>query len=417
MRKFSAVLSLLFFLAVSNCEKARFDNYKVFSVNVKNEEQVEVLQALEKMSSYDFWNGATKVGGVVDIMVPPHKFPEFEEIISRNNFEIDLKVSNVQELIDNEQPKVLARNDEFGWTQYHTLDEINAWLDLMIAQYSNVLTSVNAGNSYEGQPIRGVLLSYRAGNPAIFIESNTHAREWITSATATYILNEFLTSTDPNVRRIAESYDWYIFPNVNPDGFRYSHENNRMWRKTRSRHGVICLGTDPNRNWGYQWQDGSSPGASYDVCSETFAGPMPFSEPETKQLADFVMEHADRIKVYLSFHSYSQLLLYPWSYTQDAAEHYDHLHEIGMVTAERLRESYNTQYTVQSSFDLYISTGTSVDWAYGEAGIQIGYTYEFRDTGATGFILPAEQIIPNAVETLQSLIAMMDECERLGYMS
>lgn len=50
-----------------------------------------------------------------------------------------------------------------------------------------------------------------------------HAREWIAPATVTYILNELLTSSDPAVRDVAESYDWYIFPSVNPDGYEYTH--------------------------------------------------------------------------------------------------------------------------------------------------------------------------------------------------
>ncbi|XP_059616969.1 zinc carboxypeptidase-like [Phlebotomus argentipes] len=420
MGKFALVLALVVCIAtLSRGEKARFDHYKVITVAIENEEQLQVMRDLENTSSssYDFWIGPTKIGRPVDIMVPPHKVSEFEEIMSTYHFKTNLKVANVQELIDNEQPKFRPKADGFGWEQYHTLDEIYTWLDEQVAQYPNILTAIDAGTSYEGRLIKGVKLSYNVGNPAIFIESNTHAREWITSATATYVLNEFLTSSDPDIRRIAENYDWYIFTNVNPDGFYYSHVTNRMWRKTRSNQGLICKGVDPNRNWAHQWQDGRNPGASNDICSETFAGPEPFSEPETKQLADFVLEHLQNIKVYLSFHSYSQLLLYPWSYTQDPADNYDDLRQIGDVTGDRLRELFGTVYTVQSSWDLYVSTGTSVDWAYGDAGIKIGYTYEFRDRGTYGFILPAEQIIPNAIEVLESMIAMLDECERLGYMA
>ncbi|XP_055711146.1 zinc carboxypeptidase-like [Phlebotomus papatasi] len=420
MGKNGVVLTFICILAtIVSCEKARFDNYRVFTVGVESEDQINVLLDLERMSSsgYDFWTSPTKIGRSVDIMVPPHKSAEFEEVMTTYQFATTLKVENVQELIDNEQPKFRARDGEFGWTQYHTLEEIYAWLDLMLEQYSTVLTPITAGNSYEGQPIRGVLLSYREGNPAVFIESNTHAREWITSATATYILNEFLTSTDPDIRRIAQNYDWYIFPIYNPDGFRFTHENNRMWRKTRSRHGLICKGVDSNRNWGFTWQDGSGPGASNDVCSDTYAGPEVFSEPETRQIADFVLEHANHIKLYLSFHSYGQLLLYPWCYKSEPADNFDDLVRIGTATYDKLKEIHGTEYTVESAFDLYICTGSSIDWVYGEAGIKLGFTYEFRDTGRYGFILPADQIIPNAIEILQSIIAMLDESDSLGYMT
>lgn len=80
-----------------------------------------------------------------------------------------------------------------------------------------------------------------------------HAREWISGATSTYILNELLTSTDPAVRDIAENFDWYIFPVTNPDGYAYTHSNDRMWRKTRTPYTATCYGADPNRNWGHMW--------------------------------------------------------------------------------------------------------------------------------------------------------------------
>ncbi len=56
------------------------------------------------------------------------------------------------------------------------------------------------------------------------MESNIHAREWITSATATWFLNELLTSSDPDIVDLAQNIDWYIIPVFNVDGFHYSHE-------------------------------------------------------------------------------------------------------------------------------------------------------------------------------------------------
>lgn len=61
------------------------------------------------------------------------------------------------------------------------------------------------------------------GNPLIFIESTIHAREWITAATATYILNELTTSNDADIKELANHYDWVFVPVVNVDGYAYSH--------------------------------------------------------------------------------------------------------------------------------------------------------------------------------------------------
>ena len=47
---------------------------------------------------------------------------------------------------------------------------------------------------------------------------------------------------------------------------------------------------------------------------------------------------------------------------------------------------------------LYIASGSSADWARGEAGIPYTYSIELRDTGTYGFLLPPRQIIPTGEE-------------------
>lgn len=69
----------------------------------------------------------------------------------------------------------------------------------------------------------------------------------------------------------------------------------------------------------------SALGASKSACSSTYCGPAPESEKETKALADFIREHLSTIKAYLTIHSYSQLLLFPYSYTYSLPSDYEEL--------------------------------------------------------------------------------------------
>jgi murein tripeptide amidase MpaA len=108
------------------------------------------------------------------------------------------------------------------WGSYHTLEEIYTWLDEMVALHPE-MTSEVIGTSTEGRPIRVIKISKKTGNPGIFIETNIHAREWITSATVTWIIMEMFQSSDPEVIEILENYDWYIVPVLNVDGFEYTH--------------------------------------------------------------------------------------------------------------------------------------------------------------------------------------------------
>lgn len=56
-----------------------------------------------------------------------------------------------------------------------------------------------------------------------------------------------------------------------------------------------------------------------------------------------------------------------------------------------------------------------MDWVKGTYGKPVTYTYELRDTGRYGFLLPPTQIIPTGEETMDSLIAMFKEAKARGY--
>lgn len=215
-------------------------------------------------------------------MVAPHKLPEFYEKMAENGIPYQMHIDDVQKLIDETNPKTQTRSKSFDFISYHTLDNIYKKLDDLVKQYPDKVQTVVAGKTYEGREIKGVKVSFKANNPGIFIESGIHAREWISPATNMYILCQLLTSNNTDVRDLAESHDWYIFPSFNPDGYVYTHTTvkapfpnvtqsvinlsisficihffghfqNRLWRKTRKPYGSFCKGSDPNRNWGYRW--------------------------------------------------------------------------------------------------------------------------------------------------------------------
>lgn len=97
--------SILFFalVAVLSAKPQRFDNYKVFEIKVLNEDHVNILRSLERDATddYDFWNSPI-IGRSADIMVKPEKSDEFERMIKNYDMDIDVKISNLQELVQRE---------------------------------------------------------------------------------------------------------------------------------------------------------------------------------------------------------------------------------------------------------------------------------------------------------------------------
>lgn len=87
----------------------------------------------------------------------------------------------------------------------------------------------------------------------VLIDANINGREWVTGATATWIINELITNTTTYLD-VLQQIDIHIIPMVNPDAYEISHTEDRLWTKTRSiNDGSDCLGSDPNRNFAFMF--------------------------------------------------------------------------------------------------------------------------------------------------------------------
>lgn len=97
-------------------------------------------------------------------------------------------------------------------------------MDEMQRDHPERASIINIGQSFEGRPLRVMKVTSNESNPVVFVETNIHAREWITSSTSIWIIHEFLTSTDVQIRAIADSITWYFLVVTNPDGELFNHE-------------------------------------------------------------------------------------------------------------------------------------------------------------------------------------------------
>lgn len=171
-------LIVLLLLSLSAClalEKARYDNYKVVRVQITDVQQLNLLKEIERTdNSYNFWESPEGVGTYTDVVVPPHKFDEIDSLINKFGLKVETIIDNLQNVIDNE--KVGGRDDELNWDAYYPLENIYEWVAKVTKQHSKHVTMFEIGKSYENRPIVGLKISYKSGNPGIFVESNIHAR-------------------------------------------------------------------------------------------------------------------------------------------------------------------------------------------------------------------------------------------------
>nr|AAR16321.1 pancreatic carboxypeptidase A1 precursor copy 2 [Tetraodon nigroviridis] len=396
--------------------KDTFVGDKVLRIIPKNEAQLSLLKEMEEMPEMDIWRGVTGVGIPVDIRVPFHQLSSVKIHLQEHDIEHSTMIEDLQVLLDEEQQEMESsarfaqpRNtDSFDYANYHTLDEIYRFQDMLVAENPSLVSKIVIGQSYQGRALNVLKFSTGGTNrPAIWIDTGIHSREWVTQASGTWFAKKIVTDygRDPALTAILDKMDIFLEIVTNPDGFYYTHNSNRMWRKTRKPNpGSSCVGVDPNRNWDAGF---GGPGASSSPCSETYRGPKAHSETEVKAIVDFVKAHAN-IKAFISIHSYSQMLLYPYGYTSTPVKDQAELHNLAKKAITDLASLYGTYYRYGSIINtIYQASGGTIDWTYNQ-GIKYSYTFELRDTGRYGFILPANQILPTARETWLALMTIMN---------
>jgi murein tripeptide amidase MpaA len=90
--------------------------------------------------------------------------------------------------------------------------------------------------------------------PLSYTESHKfYRREWISPAAVTYVIDHLVANWDSETLDM-KAIDWYILPVMNPDGYAYTHNGDRLWRKNKRRSSNrFCTGVDLNRNYGHKW--------------------------------------------------------------------------------------------------------------------------------------------------------------------
>lgn len=283
---------------------------------------------------------------------------------------------------------------------YFTYQEYLNQLDKMVELYPKLISvKASIGQSIEGKPIYHVKISDHPTtddkDPEVLYTAVHHAREpgglsqllfymW-------YLLENY--EKDPLVKSVVDNTQMYFVPCVNPDGYLFNQTTNPdgggMWRKNRKKNATNNYGVDLNRNYGYKWgfdNSGSSPTSN----NETYRGTSPFSEPETQAIKKLSEEH--KFQLALNYHTYGNLLIYPWGYSsQEKTEDDTVFYNFGKLFTKENNYKYGNSIATVS----YDVNGGSDDWMYGEINTKnkiYSFTPEVGDF-ADGFWPPSSKII------------------------
>ncbi|XP_060690514.1 carboxypeptidase B-like isoform X1 [Hemiscyllium ocellatum] len=392
----------------------RFDGEKVFRLKPTNDQALWFVKGLADFAKVDFWKpdsiDQVTVGVDVDFRVGAQDVVKVQKLLEQSGLEYEVLIEDLQEMIEQQLDNKERSASLHSYVKYNDLDTINAWITNTVLRHSNLMSLTEIGTSYEGRSIYVIKIGKKTNQPkpAIFMDCGIHAREWISPAFCQWFVKEAVSTygSDPIMTKVLDTMDFFVVPVINVDGYAFTWSNNRMWRKTRSRtSGSYCRGVDPNRNWDAGW---CTVGASRNPCDETYCGPRVESEKEVQAVANFIRLHKESIKAYLTMHSYSQMCLFPYSYTYDLAANHNELNNIAKGAIRKLASLYGTQYTYgPGATTIYLAAGGSDDWAY-DLGIKYSFTFELRDTGRYGFLLPESQIQPTCEETMLAIKYVAD---------
>uniref|UniRef100_A0A3Q1HDY6 Peptidase M14 domain-containing protein n=1 Tax=Anabas testudineus TaxID=64144 RepID=A0A3Q1HDY6_ANATE len=368
---------------------------QVLSITPTTQEHVDVLKNVSTQYKTALWQPVSpqyiKQDAQVHLFVPTNSSKTVKDLLQKHTIAHEVLLANTNELIEmqtrinNTDP----RSSSTFYERYHSLEDIYEWINRTLQD--------NPGT------VKVILIVIIYYKKAMWIDCGIHAREWISPAFCLWFVKNSLSFYKQNqdITKILDNMDVYILPVLNPDGYKYTWTMDRMWRKNRSVSKTsACIGVDLNRNFDANW---CTEGASSEPCTEIYCGAFPESESESQAVADFLRSHKDSVQIYLSIHSYSQMLLFPYSCSLNEVENHRELLEMAQEAAQNIRRYYRNTYKYGSGAKtIYLAPGGSDDWAY-NLGIKYSFTFELQDRGQYGFLLPPSHISRACNEALTAV--------------
>jgi hypothetical protein len=286
------------------------------------------------------------------------------DIVSDDNNSYHLTSQNWK-MLDN----VRITNDAPD-ARYQTPEKIDALLSQWQQRYPTLVKKIEIGKSLEGRSIWAAEITSPLNNPSnkkvVLFNAMHHAREIMTSEVAVDTGETLLSGygRDAKITNYLDKLKVVVIPMFNVDGNHIVWTTDNMWRKN-ARDG---FGVDINRNYPYAW--GSCNGSSGYTGAQDYRGPSAASEPETNVMMNYVKKIKPVFNI--SYHSYSELVLYPYGCQGEHVPNHDVVKKIADEIAALLPSDDNdgSFYTSGTPWEtLYAVDGGDIDWMYHDMNV------------------------------------------------
>jgi len=415
MAKISLLVLAVFCTNAIHAFVKTYEGYELIEIVPRNERDHQLVKYLGDMDyELDFWYEGHDA---YHIHVAPEKIDFVRDFLTRNEVEVHTINDHVQRDIDEEMTRLLKKK-AFSYDDFNTFEDISAEVVALASRCRSDLGVIcevsSSGQTFEGRDIWTLKMSRSGeGRKAVWLDATIHAREWLATATHLKIMQKLIDSypEDADVQRLVDTYDWYLTPVANPDGYSYSWSSDRLWRKNRAPNaGSACIGTDLNRNFAQMW---GNAGSSTLPCSDTYRGSSAGSELETQTLQNAAVRFGSTLVTSIHFHTYGPYWLIPWgsyaangrdcNFADDNAE----MLAVANAVADAIQNTYGTSTWRRgnSCATIYPASGITMDYFKEFGGVKYTSTPELR---GNSFVVPNTQIPLSFNEVWNGLIVLFD---------
>ncbi|CAH0397634.1 unnamed protein product [Chilo suppressalis] len=398
-----------------------YEGHTVYEVTVQDAEQAAFVNHLQYQIPIDMWMPA-KPKHPGQFFVSKDYKSQFEMLLQAAQVEYRATITNIKQKLEREEQRLSSavsrrssHNSSSGlnFDEIHRLSVVNDYLHRLSREYPNLVKVVNGGKTFEGRPMKYLKISKTnfetSRKPIVYLQCLLHAREWVTLPVCLYAIEKLVIDVkDPY---LVNNIDWIIMPVANPDGYEFTHTDDRFWRKNRATGFMAddsCMGVDLNRNFDIFWGTASDS----DVCSEIFHGRNAFSEPETQVIRKILHKYLHRIEMFIDLHSFGSLVLFGFG-NGELPPNALALNFVGVNIAQaidRVKWSSNPDYTVgNTEHILYASSGGCSDY-FQASGVPLAFVcelpaYKNLDGEMDGFLVEPDFIKQAGFETWEGIKA------------
>uniref|UniRef100_A0A182SPR7 Peptidase M14 domain-containing protein n=1 Tax=Anopheles maculatus TaxID=74869 RepID=A0A182SPR7_9DIPT len=282
-------------------------------------------------------------------------------------------------------------------------NETEEWLTALATEFPEKCKLQTLGESSEGRNITAISIFYNKPKTIILL-SNLRAREWVAMTSAIYIIHELIRNVASYP--YADGFNWLIVPITNPDGYEYSKLHDRKWTRTRSPQGGKNIGVQIDSNFDIKWNGGVSD-TIVKPTGQSYRGPEPFSEPETRAIRELLKSHTNATLV-VDLQAHGPYVLIPWSHTEDTAPNSALARAVANAGRTAIFQESGQEYEVGIVSDyLPFMYGTCLDYC---CSLGIKVCVSLKQT-LFGYVMKTDEIIPFGREAFTAVHAMAIEAD------